>query len=178
MLPAGTQCGARDHAHNADCPAEKSLCHCHVRTRTVKRRLICKSGNDPNPTRPLPRTNLPSLQGVRLPQAPADFIGQSRPRFRGAALVVIGSTPSPRWIVRRGRRAPCPAATRRNRPRPNQTSNAADSVFAGFELHAAALLRDIGQERRHARIVGRQVLTFERVADAPVDHLPHVRNLA
>lgn len=50
-------------------------------------------------------------------------------------------------------------------------------VFAWFELNPSTFLHDISLHRRHFRIVGGEVFAFQRVANAPVDHLPKLRHL-
>src|SRR5690606_16893102 len=52
------------------------------------------------------------------------------------------------------------------------------SVLARLERDAAAFLRDVREQRGHARIARREVLALERIADTPVDHLPHLRDAA
>src|SRR5690606_6282253 len=50
------------------------------------------------------------------------------------------------------------------------------SVLPRVDCDPAPLLGHVGQQRGHARIARIEVRALEGVTDAPVDHLPHLRD--
>src|SRR5690606_23494919 len=71
--------------------------------------------------------------------------------------------------------APTPPPRRRAEAR-RAPARRRRSVLARLERNAAAFLRDVREQRGQAGMARRQILALERVADAPVDHFPHLRD--